>query len=174
LYVCVVDGGDGGLDVGSLVVVITGTDVGTDVVVGGVNVGLEDRILISVILLLSMSGLMLERWSVSTQELDVEVAVVDGVDVGLDVGSLVVVITGTDVGMDVVVGGVDVGLKVGIPISVLLLASMSGLKSERWSVSTEEHGVDDGVVVGVDIGLDVGSMVGVNTGSWRWLVCLCR
>jgi len=61
---------------------------------------------------------------------------IDGVDVGLEVESLVVVITGNDVGMDVLVLGVDVGLKVGKTISGILTSLMSGLKSERWSVSS--------------------------------------
>jgi len=38
---------------------------------------------------------------------------------------------------------------------------MSGLKTERWWVSTQELGVDVGVVVG----LDVGTLVGVNKGN---------
>jgi len=40
-------------------------------------------------LLASMLGLMLKRWSVSTEELGLHVCVVDGVDAGLDVGTLV-------------------------------------------------------------------------------------
>jgi len=78
-----------------------------------------------------MLGFMLERWSASSQELDVDVAIFDGVDVGLEVESLVVVITGTDVGMDVLVVGVEVGFTVEITISVILLSLMSGLKSKR-------------------------------------------
>jgi len=39
--------------------------------------------------------MLLERWSASSQELDVDVSVVDGVDVGHDVGTLVGVVIGT-------------------------------------------------------------------------------
>jgi len=49
------------------------------------------------------------------------------------------------------------------------MASMLGVKSYRWSVSTDELGVDVGIFVGVYVGLDVGTLVGVDTGTWRGL-----
>jgi len=38
-------------------------------------------------------------------------------------------------------------------------------------VSTQEIGVDVGVVVVIDVGLEVGSLVSVDTGTWRGRWC---
>jgi len=48
---------------------------------------------------------------------------------------------------------------------VLLLPSMSGLKSEGLSVSTQELGVDVGVFVSIDVGIEVVLLVVVITGT---------
>jgi len=106
---------------------------------------------------------------VSSQELDVYVGVLDGVIVGLEVVTIIGVNKGND---DVV----HVGLGVGMLILRKLLASMSGLKSDRWSVLSQELGVDVSVVDGVDgvdVGLEVGSLVGFDTRNGRKCRCGC-
>jgi len=95
-----------------------------------------------------------------------------GVYVGLDVGSLVVVITGTHVGMDVVVGGVDVGLKVG--------AGRCYHRNRHWHGClrwwrlrlAKSRNTDIGTFVGIDRVVEVGTLVGVDTGNWS--ACQCH